>query len=477
MDIDLQRNDVERVGRKLEQWMRRVDASPRFQLDQEVFTDPSLFELEMKHIFERNWVFLGHESQVPEANDYLTSYVGRQPVVLTRTKSGELKCFINACTHRGARLCRQKTGKGRTFTCGFHGWTFENTGALIGVSFEAEGGYPESFDKKRLGLHEVLIDEYKGFVFASLSRDVPPLEAYLGDTRAFIDLIVDQSPEGRVEVLRGTTRYVYHGNWKMQAENGVDGYHPPVVHANYIMTTIRRMTGESGNKVPTVTGDGRRGLSASMGGGVGSGGWFSFEHGHQLVWLAAAAREARANHAIMDWFKRTHGEVRAEWVNGRIRNLLLFPNVFLMDQAGMQMRIVRPLAVDKTEIISYAIAPVGEPAEVRTLRIRQFEDFFNAAGMATPDDLSEFNNCQIGYGAGSGRFNDMSRGAIRWAEGSGRYGAELGIESLMSGEAGADEGLYLGLHEAWAKRIRDAVAAELGSASAASTPATAGAVV
>lgn len=433
---------------------------PRFKLAQRLFTDEDLFQLEMKYIFERNWVYVAHESQIPNKHDYLTTFIGREPIVLTRTASGKIKCFINSCTHRGARLCRQKKGSGKFWTCGFHGWTFKNSGELVDVTDEAEGGYPESFDKSKLGLHEVLIDSYHGFIFGSLSRDVLPLSDYLGDAKTFIDLLVAQSPENRMEVLRGASRYAYHGNWKLQAENGLDGYHPPAVHGNYIATTLRRARGESSNPALAGIGDGTRPVlgsdKRSAGGGVGTGGFFSFENGHQIVWVLAGAPEVRANFGMYEWMKQTHGEERAWWVNKANRNLLLFPNVFLMDLNSTQIRIIRPISVDRTEIISYAMAPVGEKPDVRAMRIRQFEDFLNAAGLATPDDLAEFNNCQIGFGRGE-RYSDVARGATRWVTGSGKFGEKLQLRARLSGEAGADEGLYLELHREWTRRMRQAL--------------------
>src|SRR5262252_4048996 len=103
------------------------------RLDRSVFTDEQFFELEMKHIFEGNWVYLAHESQLPDVNDYLTVQVGRQPVVVTRAKDGKLHSLVNSCTHRGAMLCRHKKGNKSSFTCPFHGWTFSNNGKLLKV--------------------------------------------------------------------------------------------------------------------------------------------------------------------------------------------------------------------------------------------------------------------------------------------------------------------------------------------------------
>ena len=169
----------------------------------EIFTDPEIFELEMKHIFEGNWVYLAHDSQIPNVGDYFATYIGRQPIVISRDKNGELHALINACAHRGAMLCRRKTDNHTTFTCPFHGWAFRNSGELLKVRDSRGAGYPENFNKD--GSHDLTtvarFENYKGFLFGSLNPDVLPLEEHLGDATKVIDSIVEQSPEG-LEVLR-----------------------------------------------------------------------------------------------------------------------------------------------------------------------------------------------------------------------------------------------------------------------------------
>ena len=107
----------------------------------------------MKHIFEGNWIYLAHETQIPNKNDYLTMYIGRQPIFIARNRNGELNAFINACSHRGAMLCRHKRGNKATYTCPFHGWTFNNTGKLLKVKDPDGAGYPETFNKD--GSHDL----------------------------------------------------------------------------------------------------------------------------------------------------------------------------------------------------------------------------------------------------------------------------------------------------------------------------------
>ena len=428
--------------------------SGEFKLHRSVFTDEELFELEMKYIFEGNWIFLAHESQIPDNNDYYTTYMGRQPIIISRDKSGELNALINACSHRGAQLCRYKSGNRSTYTCPFHGWTFNNQGKLLRVKDPKDAGYPESFNQE--GSHDLKkvprFESYKGFLFGSLNPDVLSLQDFLGETTKIIDMIVDQSEHG-LEVLRGSSTYTFDGNWKLTAENGADGYHVSVVHWNYAATTQHRKEKENAE-------DNIRAMSAGSWGKQG-GGSYGFENGHMLLWTQWQNPEDRPNYANFDEYSEKYGPAMAKWMVERSRNLCLYPNVYLMDQFGSQIRVVRPISVDKSEVTIYCIAPVGESAEARARRIRQYEDFFNASGMATPDDLEEFRACQTGYGGISLEWNDMSRGAQHWVQGPDEIANEIGLNPKLSCIKTEDEGLYLAQHEYWLHALKEGLKADL----------------
>lgn len=237
-----------------------------FRANRRIFTDEDVFELEMKHIFEGNWIYLAHESQIAKSGDYFTTYIGRQPVVITRDKDGQLHLLINACAHRGAMICRRKADNRMTLTCPFHGWTFRNDGTLLKVKDPEGAGYPESFNAG--GSHDMTsvarFDSYRGFLFGSLNADVLPLTEHLGDATKVIDMLVDQSPDG-LEVLRGSSTYTYDGNWKVQAENGADGYHVTATHWNYAATTSRRSSGESKNETKALDAGGWGSPAAATG--------------------------------------------------------------------------------------------------------------------------------------------------------------------------------------------------------------------
>ena len=131
-----------------------------------------------------------------------------------------------------------------------------------------------------------------------------------------------------------------------------------------------------------------------------------------------------------------------------------------MDQFSTQIRVVRPISVDETEVTIYCFAPKGESAEDRALRIRQYEDFFNVSGMGTPDDLEEFRACQEAYRGAGTLWNDLSRGATRWIDGPDANAVAMGLTPILSGERSEDEGLFVRQHEYWAKAMRKAIAAE-----------------
>ncbi len=418
-----------------------------YRCRRDIFTDEALFELEMKSIFEGNWVFLAHESQIPESNDYFTTWIGRQPVVITRDKGGELHAVINACAHRGAMLCRRKHGNKATFTCQFHGWTFGNTGKLLKVKDGKTGEYPPSFNTG--GSHDLArvprFESYRGFLFGSINPDVAPLEEHLGAAKVVIDQIVDQAPDG-LEVLRGNSSYVYDGNWKLQMENGADGYHVSSVHWNYSATMGHRNYEAEGTHTVDANG-----WSKSVGG------VYSFENGHILLWTNLLNPEVRPVYAHQDELTQRLGKDRAGFIVGQTRNLGLYPNVYLMDQFSTQIRVVRPIAVNQTEVTIYCFAPKGESAAERTLRIRQYEDFFNVSGMGTPDDLEEFRACQTSYQGADDLWNDLSRGAMRWVDGPDENARAMGLNPILSGQCSEDEGLFVRQHEYWAQALRTAL--------------------
>lgn len=410
-------------------------------VDRRIFVDEELFELEQKKIWQKIWVYVAHESQLPKPKDYLTAWIGRTPIVVNRDKNGALNAFVNICSHRGATLVRTSKGSANNFVCSFHGWAFNAKGDLLSVMNEEGAGYPSDFDKTKRGLVKVRLQSYRGFLFATLNPDAEPLEDQLAESKTFIDLVVDQSPQG-IELLQGRSVYTYNGNWKLQVENGVDGYHVDTVHANYVqmIKNRARINAESKGMKVLAVGDFTR----------NRGGYYDLKNGHTVIWTEITNPQDRPVYAAREDIEARLGAEKAKWAVYRSRNLLIYPNVFIMDQMGTQVRVFRPISVDKTEVTIYCFAPVGEAPAEREKRIRQYEDFFNASGMATPDDLTEFNASQIGCeNHDVMRWSDMTRGAAHEVVGADADAAALGIHPGSSGARVSDEGIFVAQHQRW----------------------------
>ncbi|WP_459624815.1 anthranilate 1,2-dioxygenase large subunit [Burkholderia sp. 3C] len=431
-----------------------------YRIARDMFTEPDLFNLEMELIFEKNWIYACHESEISKPNDFITIRAGRQPLIVSRDGNGALHAMINACQHRGATLTRMSKGNQSTFTCPFHAWCYKSDGRLVKIKAPSE--YGDDFDKAGRGLKKARIASYKGFVFVSLdAQGTDTLDDYLGDARVFLDMMVAQSPTGELEVLPGKSTYTFDGNWKLQNENGLDGYHVSTVHYNYVATVQHRQE----ENLKKGAGNSATLDYSKLGAGdtETDDGWFAFRNGHALLFSDMPNPAVRPGYAsVMPRLVKTHGQKKAEWMMHRLRNLNIYPSLFFMDQISSQLRIVRPISWNKTEVISQCIGVKGESDQDRENRIRQFEDFFNVSGMGTPDDLVEFREQQRGFQARLERWSDISRGHRKWVAGTTVNAELLGIAPALTGTELTHEGLYVNQHGAW----RDALLKRLDVMSA-----------
>lgn len=392
-----------------------------FRVRREIFTDPDIFDLEMKHIFGATWLFIGLESQVARPHDFFTTMMGAQPVIVMRDGEGRLRCFLNTCRHRGAQVTSLAGGNQRVHACPYHGWSYTSGGANCAIPKAKEGHYPASFATENHDLIAVpRFANYRGMLFASLSADVPSIEDHLGQAKVFLDLLIDQSPQG-LEFVPGTVTYTFDGNWKLQIDNPLDGYHFDMTHGSYVdVIRGRRREARNDIAIPEL-------LAAEPDGS----GHFALEHGHSVYWYnynaTGTVKPVNCDAAQLRQLEARVGWRRAKWMLIN-RNLNIFPNMQIIDNLSLQLRLIRPLGPGKTEMISRCLAPIGESAAARRLRIRQYEDFFNPSGMATPDDAAMFERCQTGsQAAGAGWLQGYLRGLGAMGQGPSRHAEELGI--------------------------------------------------
>ena len=203
-----------------------------------IFSDPSIYEMELERIFARAWQFVCHESQIPNPGDFFQSYIAEDRVICVRDKDGGVNVLLNSCRHRGNSVCRADSGHASSFMCAYHGWTYDLKGKLVGVPGFKEVYY-EELDRVNWGLGKVAqVTSYKGFVFANLDPEAVPLEEYLGDGgRHCIDQLADR---GDLTVLPGIMKYNIECNWKFAMDNNQDFYHTSVTHASTRQSRYRQ---------------------------------------------------------------------------------------------------------------------------------------------------------------------------------------------------------------------------------------------
>jgi phenylpropionate dioxygenase-like ring-hydroxylating dioxygenase large terminal subunit len=351
-----------------------------------VYTDEAFFALEMVKVFGATWTYVAHESEIPGPDDFVRRDLGRRPVIVTRGGDMAIHVLLNRCSHRAATVCRIDEGTAKRFTCPYHGWTFANDGACVGVPLP--GAYGPAFDKSTLALGQARAESYRGFIFATLNPDEPRLVDHLGPVTGRLDEWIDRAG-GRVVVRHGAHRLVYHGNWKLAVDNSGDGYHPGYSHKSLLaMRKERYGPGVDMQYVLNNVDVGRQYVQD-----LGRGHHFLDQRDEiESYWPQAAPSPGReAYEAVLtDRLGAHDAEPFLESAVGSGMNLNVFPNLLII---GNQIQVVEPQAVDRTQLTWYATTIGTGPDEISSIRMRLQEDF---PSFGEPDDLANFEEVQRG---------------------------------------------------------------------------------
>jgi phenylpropionate dioxygenase-like ring-hydroxylating dioxygenase large terminal subunit len=358
-----------------------------------VYRDPDLFRRELEAIWYKVWVYIGHSSEVSEPGDIVRRQIGLQPVIMVRGDDGEVRAFFNRCRHRGNLLCQRDRANVEVLTCPYHGWTYARSGELLEPTFEE--GYDSNLRREDFSLTPVpRVDSYRGLVFASLSPDGVSLAEHLGPVKEFIDLFMDLSPLGEVELNAGTQKLRYRGNWKLLPENSLEGdYHGPFIHRVAFDLHARQsglsMNSLYENEVPDV-------IRYLPGGHM-------VEDYRGATMAPPAGKPSPGRLAYMEAMEKSYGPERARQLVGTIAPLVyVFPNlIYLMTH----IRRVQPVSVDETFVYYQPMFLKGVPDEINVTRLRFHEFGFGPAGFISPDDIEIMERNQIGIQA---RGNDAS---------------------------------------------------------------------
>jgi phenylpropionate dioxygenase-like ring-hydroxylating dioxygenase large terminal subunit len=378
-----------------------------------VYTDQAIFDREMDNIWEKTWVYCGHESQVKQPGDFYTVQIGRQPMIMVRGGDGNIRVLYNRCPHRGVQLCGSRHGNtGSTFVCSYHAWTFHLDGRVKGIPL------PRGYDGTRMSPDNpdcsmkaaARVDSYRGFVFASLSAGGPALLEFLGGAKVAFDDMCDRSPLGEVEIVPVCHRVVQHSNWKFFMENQLDALHPSVTHQSTGIAAgrVERQLKAQGATPPLYY----HYLStfASSFDQWDAVQTVNFPRGHGILkgYMGLRPDDADTKEYVAAMY-RAYGEDRAEVYLGRnIHHVLVYP--YLSVQSPLQqLRCLRPLAPDKTlsEIWHFRLKGVSDAIYRRALWY--FNLVNSPSTMINADDLENWSKGQLGLESTGGDWVSFHR--------------------------------------------------------------------
>ena len=375
-----------------------------FRVHRSAMTSPEVHRAEIERIFAKSWLYVGHESEIPNPGDFVRRPLAGRPIFMVRgVDSGNVNVFHNSCTHRGALVCRQDSGTAKVFQCFYHAWSFDSEGRLKGVP--DRDAYAGGLNFDELGLKRVnRVECYRGFVFASFDPDIVDLLTYLADAKDYLDLVIDGCG-GSVEIVRGTNQYSFTANWKLLVENSIDGYHAESTHDTYFKYLM---------SIGTDLRGGVRGRAIDLGNGHAVIEYSSPWGRPVAKWEPLFGDDARTEiDRLRADLVAYHGEDRAHTMAEVNRNMLIYPNLIINDIMAVTVRTFYPPTPDAVDVTAWELAPVDELPSLRQRRLDSFLTFLGPGGFATPDDVEALESCQQGFASGGVEWNDISRGMGR----------------------------------------------------------------
>ena len=380
-----------------------------------VYTDPALFELEMERIFGQAWIYVGHESQVPAVGDHHQALIGRQEVMMLRARDGSVHVLYNRCPHKGAQLVALPDGNcGKFLRCAFHGWSFGLDGKVISVP--AREGYEDTrmdltdpaFSVRRVARQH----NYRGFVFASLAADGPSLEDFLGGIKLSIDNLCDRAPEGEVEVAGGVFRVWQHNNWKIFFENLNDTSHPMVTHESSVNAAR--------DEHRSLGGDGPMPFELHIieGNGEPYDFWGKLEmvaypYGHSYMGAIFNPPNDPVSLEYQAVLEAAKGpELTQEILSVQRHNSIIYPSC-APHTSFQQLRVIRPIAVDRTMVEIYTFRLKGAPDSFFQRSITYANIVNSPSSNVMPDDIEVYARVQQGLTGDGGDWVSLHREAGR----------------------------------------------------------------
>jgi len=382
-----------------------------------IYSDPQIFELEMSRIFETTWIYVGHESQIKNPGDFFCTKVARRPLVIVRGPDGDIHALHNQCAHRGAMVVAIDAGCADEFQCCYHGWTYHLNGRLKAVPLNH--GYPNDFDPKNPNTamkHVPRVKSYRGFIFISLADNGRSLDDHLGYMKTSLDDMVDRAPDGEIEVAGGVFKHAYNGNWKLYLENLCDAAHPWFTHRSSIAAAQQQEDDVYSDGTGEIAIRQMRQNGAPYSFWETQVGIWTYPNGHSYLGdyhddakLVAAMNDPTFSE-YFEALKAKKGAAETQRImEVRRWNSNFYPNMSMMSQFG-QLRIIHPVAVDRTEVHTYCFKLRGAPEQMFRNTI-SFANIVNGTGsLVLTDDLEIYNRTTLGLSSNGADWLEIGRG-------------------------------------------------------------------
>ncbi len=443
------------------------------QVHRDIYLSPKMFDLEMQRLWPRAWLYVGHTSQLPRAGDAITVQLGHQPVLMLRRDDGGIGVLHNRCAHKGAPLLTEASANvGRSLRCAYHGWSYRLDGSLLGQPMKAGyvgTAFAQSAAAQGLTAYgEVAV--YRGFVFACAARrggavagavagtssanaacavasndaanGAPSFEDSLGPLLPTLDLLAERSPQGELQIAGGVIRTVVKANWKIYLENINDAVHPVSTHASANLAAQAVWAAQAPGTA----------LSAAMQQLLPFGSGYDFfermgarllPHGHSVLGTQHSLHSAYADIAgYAQALQAAHGAQRAaEVLAFAPQNVVAYPSLALKGAPSV-LRVIRPLAVDRTLIEAWAFQPLGAPDQLLADALLYNRQVFAPTSPVAHDDLQIFEGIQRSLACQGNPWISLHRGATKLAPTQ---------TDLPRDVSGVDEALLRHQYQAWLK--------------------------
>ncbi len=347
-----------------------------------LYSDPAIFDLEMERIFGgASWAYVGLTAEIPEPGDFKTTYIGNRSVIICRDRNDSINGFINRCSHKGVKLCREKSGNQKMFTCPYHRWNYDLAGNLRGVPFirgvRKQGGMPKDFDLKNHGIPRLQIAVHNGVIFASLAKEeMPGLVEYLGDSNLHY---FNRVFCGRKLHVLGYSRQLVPANWKLMFENIKDPYHASLLHVFLVTFGLFRADQKAQVKMDR---SGKHGLLISQ-----KGEQQRTEHTKDM-------QNLRDDFKLND--PRLLDPVREFEDDKTVVMQTIWPNLIVQQQSNtLALRQIQPRDSGSFELHWTFFGYDDDDDEMTTRRLRQ-ANLMSSAGLVSGDDSEVLKLTQDG---------------------------------------------------------------------------------